>query len=260
MRVWGLLILAASLALVDAIPLPAAQRNRRGGAPLHLSEPLRRGEPWKRLQDASKVVLGNITSFAGFFTVDVAKASNMFFWHFPALDGNEKAPLLIWLQGGPGASSMFSLFHEIGPYELTRDGKGKHGEIKLTERALTWNQKYSLLFIDNPVGAGFSYTKSADGYPQTEEAVAENLLTLLQQFYLVFPSLSRVPLYLTGESYAGHYIPAFGNLIHSHNAPLTDSSPSFIPLRGLAIGDGWIDPINVSAGDLGGEGLGVVFV
>ena len=227
--------------IVDAIPVTTTSRS----APLHLSERVRQGEPCSRLQDASRVTLGNITSYAGFFTVDAAKASNMFFWHFPALDGNDKAPLLIWLQGGPGASSLFSLFHEIGPYELRRDGKGKHGDIKLTQRALTWNNKYGLLFIDNPVGAGFSYTKSADGYPTTEEEVARNLLTLLQQFYLVFPALSQVPLYLTGESYAGHYIPAFGNLIHSHNAPLTNSSPSFIPLHGLAIGDGWIDPINM---------------
>lgn len=196
------------------------------------------------LQDASKVVLGNLTSYAGFFTVDVEKGSNMFFWLFPALNGDEKAPVLVWLQGGPGASSMFSLFHEIGPYELSKNGSN-HGEIRLGRRELSWNNRYALLFIDNPVGTGFSFTDSPDGYAKTEEDVAANLLTVLSQFYLVFPSKAKVPLYLTGESYAGHYIPALGNAIYKHNAALAPGNPGYIPLVGLAIGDGWIDPVRV---------------
>ena len=241
-----LLLLGAMCAA--AIPLPG--RSKRAAhhcvdAPLHLSERLITGEPAAKLQEASKVVMGNLTSFAGFFTVDVSKSSNMFFWYFPALDKDEEVPLLIWLQGGPGASSMFSLFHEIGPYALERSSDDKHGEIKLSQRAISWNHRYSLLFIDNPVGAGFSYTKSPDGYPETEEQVSEHLLAVLRQFYLVFPSAATVPLYLTGESYAGHYIPAFGFRIHQHNAGLDRGNPAYIPLQGLAIGDGWIDPINM---------------
>ena len=107
-----------------------------------------------------QVVLGNLTSFAGFFTVDAVKASNMFFWYFPALNSDASAPLLIWLQGGPGASSMFSLFHEIGPYELSRSSKregGKHSDITLGYRELSWNNRYNLLFVDNPVGSGFRF-------------------------------------------------------------------------------------------------------
>jgi len=263
-------VLLLGAACVAAIPLPA-KRGRSEATeslaaaflakhpPLHLSDRLHKGEPHERLQDASKVVLGNLTSYAGFFTVNAEKASNMFFWHFPALNGDKSAPLLIWLQGGPGASSMFGLFHETGPYELQRDTTSKRGEIKLSQRALTWNNRYSLLFIDNPVGAGFSYTESADGYATTEEDVSLNLLSVLQQFYLVFPSKAKVPLYLTGESYAGHYIPALGYRIHVHNGLLDKSNPAYIPMEGLAIGDGWIDPINmVPAYPAMLEGMGLI--
>jgi vitellogenic carboxypeptidase-like protein len=243
----GLAVLGAVSPLVAA-PLPGKRAResafRANHAPVNLSERLNRGEKIARLRDVSKVGLGNLTSYAGFFTVDAAKASNMFFWHFPSLDSNPKAPLLIWLQGGPGASSMFSLFHEIGPFELAKD-EGKHGSITLSQRALSWNDRYSLLFIDNPVGAGFSYTESVDGYPSTEEEVSANLMTLIQQFYLVFPAMAKVPLYLTGESYAGHYIPALGLRIHQHNIALDKNNPALIPLVGMAIGDGWIDPINM---------------
>jgi len=275
----GLLIVLAA-ACAAAVPLGSENlRAATGHAAVPLSERLRRGEHPSKLQvlaparthtrtrtqwtcihccaalsqDASKVLLGNLTSYAGFFTVDAEKASNMFFWFFPSLNGDEKAPLLIWLQGGPGASSMFSLFHEIGPYELSRNG-GKHGEIHLGQRERSWNNRYSLLFIDNPVGAGFSFTGAADGYAKTEEEVAAHLLVLLSQFYLVFPAKAKVPLYLTGESYAGHYLPAFGNAIHQHNAALEPSSPTYIPLVGLAIGDGWIDPVRMPVSGLGVRG------
>ena len=73
---------------------------------------------------------------------------NMFFWFFPAMNGDESAPLVIWLQGGPGGSSLFGLFHEIGPWKLVR---GPTGDVQLRQREITWNQRYSLLFIDNPV-------------------------------------------------------------------------------------------------------------
>eukprot|EP00960_Hanusia_phi_P043564 756123-Hanusia_phi.AAC.1 len=202
---------------------------------------LEHGARAKRLREVSAVHLGNITSYTGFFTVDALSGSNMFFWYFPALSGNADAPLLIWLQGGPGGSSMFGLFHEIGPFTLSKD----NGKVKLDRRTNSWNDRYSLLFIDNPVGAGFSYTSSSSGYPTTEEEVAKNLLSCLLQFYLVFPSSIKVPLYITGESYAGHYIPALGFAILQHNDMLVPESPARVPLAGIAIGDGWIDPVNM---------------
>ena len=65
--------------------------------------------------------LGNITSYSGFFTTSEIPAGNknkMFYWYFPAQNGDKDAPLLVWLQGGPGGSSMFGLFAEMGPFTL----------------------------------------------------------------------------------------------------------------------------------------------
>lgn len=58
--------------------------------------------------------------------------------------------------GGPGGASTFGLFSEIGPFSVNKN-------MELEERDTTWNTKYSLLFIDNPVGAGFSYTGTGKG-------------------------------------------------------------------------------------------------
>eukprot|EP01005_Ploeotia_sp_CARIB1_P000600 NODE_179_length_1268_cov_405.376862_g175_i0.p1 GENE.NODE_179_length_1268_cov_405.376862_g175_i0~~NODE_179_length_1268_cov_405.376862_g175_i0.p1 ORF type:complete len:379 (+),score=100.64 NODE_179_length_1268_cov_405.376862_g175_i0:109-1137(+) len=107
---------------------------------------------------------------------------------------------------------------------------------------ITWNTKYNMLYIDNPVGAGFSFTGTGTGYANnTKHDVASNLYSLLTQFYEVFPELLAVDLYITGESYGGHYVPAFAYWVHTHNTALEDAKK--IPLKGISVGDGWIDPI-----------------
>ena len=195
----------------------------------------------------------------------------MFMWYFPAQSGEPDAPLTIWLQGGPGGSSLFGLFSEMGPYSLSPD-------LSLLDRQFSWNKQYGMLFIDNPVGAGFSFADGPDDGPQgyctnTKTCVADNLFGLLQTFYTLFPAQLDVPLYITGESYGGHYVPAFAYKIHVENQamqmPLTASAASVavgghggvqgstgrathnghpqvtVPLRGIAVGDGWIDPVNM---------------
>lgn len=196
---------------------------------------------------ASKVVgagLDNGTvSYSGYYTTQDATDNNMFFWYFEAQKPVvEKPPLVIWLQGGPGGSSMFALFSEMGPYSLYPDNDGG---FRAERKDVTWNDKYGMLFIDNPVGAGFSYTSSDDGYcTDTKVCVSENLYSLLQQFYITFPDQLDCPLYITGESYAGHYVPGISAFIHRKNQhlPLGDLR---IPLAGVAVGDGWIDPVNM---------------
>ena len=72
----------------------------------------------------SRVVLAeakDIVSYSGFMTVNKAFNSNLFFWYFPAAFKPEKAPLLLWLQGGPGGSSLFGLFVENGPFSVTQE-------------------------------------------------------------------------------------------------------------------------------------------
>ena len=207
------------------------------GEPLDLSPFVRKGDAFGAQKAAQVRLPGdplNLTSYAGF--VETTPGRHMFFWHFPAQNGDPEAPLLIWLQGGPGGSSLFGLFSEMGPYSLS-------DQLSLVPRPYTWNEKYSMLFIDNPVGAGFSYPDTDDGYcTNTKQCVADNLYALLQSFYVMFPDQMKVPLFITAESYGGHYGPAFAFKIHEENQK--PDGPA-VPLRGLAVGDGWIDPVNM---------------
>ena len=137
----------------------------------------------------------------------------------------ENAPVVLWLNGGPGASSMIGLLEEMGP--LLMDAHGG-----LMENPYAWTNVANVLVLESPVGVGFSYCErqmetgvaciNTDKYTATASHVA------LLDFYAKFPELRTNDMFLTGESYAGVYIPTLAYEI------LLDG---FLPLRGLAVGD-----------------------
>lgn len=195
------------------------------GNPLFLTPFLEKGE----VTEARKLseVRSNVKSYSGYLTVDKKCESNLFFWFFPAQKSWKRAPVVLWLQGGPGASSLFGLFEEIGPFSF---------ENRLKRRKFSWNVENNLLFIDQPVGTGFSFTRQ-DCYASNETQVSEQLFSALVQFYQLFPEITTNKFFLTGESYAGTYIPAIGYKIHQSNR----HSDFKINLRGMMIGNGWMD-------------------
>ncbi|XP_052893201.1 vitellogenic carboxypeptidase-like [Anopheles moucheti] len=175
-----------------------------------------------------------IESYAGFLTVDKRFNSNLYFWYFPAKENRTTAPLILWLQGGPGASSLFGLFEENGPLRVTAD-------LMVVEREYSWYQNHHMLYIDNPVGTGFSFTDSETGYARNQVQIGEELYSAVVQFLRLFPMLQSLPFYITGESYAGKYVPTLGHTIHQKNANPTSL---FVNLAGMAIGNGYSDPVN----------------
>ncbi|XP_048749568.2 probable serine carboxypeptidase CPVL isoform X2 [Ostrea edulis] len=203
------------------------------GKPLFLTPYVEKGQfdMAQKLSRVGQLEGTNIESYAGFFTVNKTTNSNMFFWFFPAQTNPETQPVLLWLQGGPGGSSLFGLFVENGPIMVDKD-------MKLSNRKVTWNTKYSMLYIDNPVGTGFSFTDKDEGYARNEVDVARDLYSCLTQFFQVFHQYQKNDFYATGESYAGKYVPAISYKIHTENP----TAKTKINFKGMAIGDGLCDP------------------
>eukprot|EP00928_Gymnodinium_smaydae_P021893 TRINITY_DN18574_c0_g6_i1.p1 TRINITY_DN18574_c0_g6~~TRINITY_DN18574_c0_g6_i1.p1 ORF type:complete len:514 (+),score=93.21 TRINITY_DN18574_c0_g6_i1:63-1544(+) len=172
---------------------------------------------------------------SGFITLDKKLGRNTFFWYSEALDRNASAPLLLWLQGGPGASSLFGMFTEVGPFSV-----GPGGVIK--KRDVSWNENYHMLFLDNPVGAGFSFTDTVEGFITSHEEAGRDLHTALRQFFQLFPHLRANDFYVTGESYAGKWVPSCAYNIHMGNMDPASASTDRINLKGIAIGDGAMHP------------------
>ncbi len=149
-------------------------------------------------------------------------------------DADSRVPLIIWLQGGPGASSQFGAFTELGPIRVTKE--------RVSQAPYSWNIMGHTLFIDQPLTVGFSFVKNKT-IPLVSSAkqAADHLLNFLDNFYKRWPALKASPLYITGESFAGHYLPAFGSKIIYNSSFLKATGIKF---EGVAIGDGWTDPYN----------------
>lgn len=203
------------------------------GEPLFLTPLIESGQLDRARQLSRVGSLGDVPDFpgySGFLTVNKEYDNNLFFWFFPAKENPEKAPVVLWLQGGPGGSSLFGLFVEHGPYRVAKGGVPQL-------RDTTWAQRYSMLYIDNPVGAGFSFTRDERGYARNETDVGRDLLEALQQFFTLFHEYAGNDFYASGESYAGKYVPAIAHAIDTAVSPRVK-----VNLRGIAIGDGMVDP------------------
>ncbi|KAK5641124.1 hypothetical protein RI129_009671 [Pyrocoelia pectoralis] len=183
-------------------------------------------------------VFGSDESYSGYFTTSSKQDSNLFFWFFPSRGNVSNDPLILCLQGGPGVSALFSLFMENGPVSI--DDKGK-----ISKRDYSWTDYASVLYIDNPVGTGFSFTSTGTRTMNLDD-VTNHLFQALLQFYRMFPHIQKNNLYIFGESYGGMYAPRLGRKIHQGKQKGTNN----MNFRGIMIGNGLTDArYQVGAGD-----------
>ncbi|KAJ7779424.1 serine carboxypeptidase [Mycena maculata] len=170
---------------------------------------------------------------------DVTATESIFFWYFAARNGPATAPLSLWFNGGPGSSSMIGLLQENGPCRITNNSES------VTLNPFSWNNNANVLYIDQPVGVGFSHGTETVG---TSLAAAEDVWTFLQIFLEnpLFSNLAANDLALWTESYGGHYGPTFAAYFLSQNAAIAAGTISGITLnlKTLGIGDGLTDPIS----------------
>ena len=110
---------------------------------------------------------------------------------------------MLWLNGGPGCSSLEGAFQESGPLWTAAGGKG------LQLNNYSWNKFANQLFIEAPACVGFSYADDpSTGCTHTDTSTAaDNLQALVQFFTVKFPELAKNDFWISGESYAGIYIP-----------------------------------------------------
>lgn len=137
-------------------------------------------------------------------TVDVSIDRRLFYWFFESRNDPSKDPVIVWLNGGPGSSSMFGLFNEIGACSLDSTSNKTY----INEWA--WNNNASVLFLDQPAGVGFSTYRSGSPMPESDLDGAADFQYFLNTFFSkMFPEKSRVPMHIAAESYGGHYGPVY---------------------------------------------------
>ena len=127
----------------------------------------------------------------------------------------DAAPLILWMQGGPGCSDASGMYTEIGPFAIVNKTDPKTGKVEQVAETLpyNWNDKYHLLFIDNPVGVGYSVGLDNVTHAYT---VAEYVQTFLIRFFQIYTGLKSQDFYVFAESFGGHYGPAVVSKILSN--------------------------------------------
>ncbi|KAI3846218.1 hypothetical protein MKW92_031860 [Papaver armeniacum] len=170
--------------------------------------------------------------YAGYVTVDEVYEKALFYWFFEATKSPEQKPLVLWLNGGPGCSSVgFGEAQELGPFLVS-----KGSDLKFNN--YTWNKAANLLFLEAPAGVGFSYSnKTIDTYG--DNVTAQNSYTFLLNWFKRFPQYKSSEFYIAGESYAGHYVPQLAEVIFDANEMA--AKEDYINLKGFMIGNALLD-------------------
>ncbi|KAF8391392.1 hypothetical protein HHK36_023696 [Tetracentron sinense] len=167
--------------------------------------------------------------YAGYVTVNEKNGRALFYWFYEASAHTDEKPLVLWLNGGPGCSSVgYGATQEIGPFIVNTNGSG------LNFNPHSWNREANMLFLESPVGVGFSYSNTTRDYNNLgDDFTANDAYSFLHKWFLKFPSYRDRSFYIAGESYAGKYVPVLAELIYDKN-----KDPSlFINMKGFMLGN-----------------------
>lgn len=137
-------------------------------------------------------------------TVNVREGRDLFYWYFDSRNDPDNDPLILWINGGPGTSSMMGLFTEMGPCWLNPN------TTKAQPNPWSWNNNASVLFLDQPAGAGLSHLASGFAVPSSDQDAAKDFLQFLNIFFTdIFPEKKTRRMHIAAESYGGHYGPIY---------------------------------------------------
>lgn len=143
-------------------------------------------------------------------------------------------PLVVWFNGGPGSSSLLGMLQENGPLLVNASGG-------LFENPYAWTNVANLVALESPVGVGFSYcgamkNGTGDCKPTDNTAAADAAAAIANLVHEKFPELGQneVGVFITGESYAGVYVPTTAAQVLANNAASPDRA---VNLKGIAAGD-----------------------
>ncbi|RIB26731.1 peptidase S10, serine carboxypeptidase [Gigaspora rosea] len=169
-----------------------------------------------------------VQQYYGYLVVNGTK--NFFYWFFESRNKPQEDPIVLWINGGPGCSSLAALFIEVGPCKLKKGGNDT------IPNPYSWNNNASIIFLDQPSNTGYSY---GDDVVNTSVA-ASDIYAFLQLFFHQFTNYTHLDFHIAGESYAGHFIPAVATEIVNNN---NNASENIINLESVLIGNGLVEPV-----------------
>lgn len=185
-----------------------------------------------------------VTSWTGY--IDLVDGKSLFFYFFESRSSPEEDPLVFWTNGGPGASSAFGLFMEHGPCRVSSPDRQEGPPINGTTRFdYSWNTRANMIYVEQPVGVGYSYVRFGEGTWDAEQA-GRDIYSFFRIFFSAFEQFRSNDFYLAGESYGGRYIPRFAaEMVDQDTAVLAAAKKagkepeagSIMDLKGILLGN-----------------------
>ncbi|KAL9294704.1 Serine carboxypeptidase-like 36 [Arabidopsis thaliana] len=225
------LSLASQIHCRSHIPFPSPKRGvSSSGDTSHFNVIQRESVPSPKDKDLIQQLPGQpsdvtFKQYGGYVAVNKPASRFLYYYFVETIKPGNTTPLVIWFNGGPGCSSLGGAFKELGPFRVHSDGK------TLFRNPYSWNNEANVLFLETPVGTGFSYSNSPINGKQGDKATAEDNYMFLVNWLERFPEYKGRDIYIAGQSYAGHYVPQLAQIIlHRNNQTL-------INLRGILIGN-----------------------
>jgi cathepsin A (carboxypeptidase C) len=170
----------------------------------------------------------NFVQYSGY--LEGQSGNHLHYWFVESQGDPETDPLVLWLTGGPGCSSLDALLEENGPIHIDDDGNPYLNPY-------SWNTVANIIYLESPVGVGFSYSDSGDYSSTDDDTVSLNNYLALQSFFNEYPEYYGRDFYITGESYGGIYVPTLAVRVLNGDLPIN--------FQGIAIGNGLLSyPLN----------------
>ncbi|EIW75294.1 carboxypeptidase Y [Coniophora puteana RWD-64-598 SS2] len=179
---------------------------------------------------------GTVKTHTGY--IDIG-SRHLFFYYFESRGQPATDDVIMWIQGGPGGSGSVGLFMENGPCRaITPDGE-------ISYHSDSWNTNANVIYIDQPVGVGFSYSDAGETI-STTDAAAKDIATSIALLFDHFELGDRA-FHIAGESYGGRYVPMFASTLYDQNRRLLAQGFGTVNLKSVMIGNGspdWASLIN----------------
>lgn len=175
--------------------------------------------------------------YAGYVTVNETHGRELYYYFVESEFNPATAPVVLWLNGGPGCSSFDGFIYEHGPFKFA-PATDADSLPELTLNAYSWNKAANVLYVDSPAGVGFSYSKTRADYITGDLQTASDTHAFLLKWFQDFPEFQKNPFFITGESYAGIYVPTLSRNVA--NGIKAGVKP-VINFKGYMVGNGCTD-------------------
>eukprot|EP00262_Sarcandra_glabra_P000945 TRINITY_DN10978_c0_g1_i1.p1 TRINITY_DN10978_c0_g1~~TRINITY_DN10978_c0_g1_i1.p1 ORF type:complete len:502 (-),score=84.66 TRINITY_DN10978_c0_g1_i1:72-1577(-) len=148
--------------------------------------------------------------YAGYVNIDESDGKNLYYYFVVSEGKPSEDPVVLWLNGGPGCSSFDGFVYEHGPFNF-QAGSGAKSLPQLHLNPYSWSKVSSVLYLDSPAGVGLSYADNQDAYNTGDFKTASDTHTFLLKWFKQYPEFLTNPFYISGESYAGVYVPTLAS-------------------------------------------------